>query len=148
MKLLVEDKIIPLFGMTEIDMIALINSLPNVCESQSFQLPETISSQVANVPAEYRGDVANLLMEYAELFRTECLGTSRRFEHRIKLLDPEPIQIMPRRVPLTQYQPMKDKVDRMLRLGVIRKSVSLHASPIVLVKKSQVKFVFVLISTI
>jgi hypothetical protein len=89
----------------------------------------------ANVPSEYRGDVASLLTEYAELFRTEPLGTSKRFEHRIELNDPEPVRMMPRRVPLTQFQPMKDEVERMLRLGVIRKSVSPYASPIVLVKK-------------
>jgi transposase InsO family protein/predicted aspartyl protease len=135
MKLIIQDEIIPLYNTTEIGMIALINSLPVACESQSFQLPETISSQIASVPAEYRGDVVNLLMEYAELFRTEPLGTSRRFEHRIELMDPEPIRMMPRRVPLTQYQPMLDEVERMLRLGVIRKSVSPYASPIVLVKK-------------
>ena len=68
MKLHIDDEIIPLYNTTEIGMIALINSLPNECESQSFQLPETISSQIANVPAEFRGDVANLLIEYAELF--------------------------------------------------------------------------------
>jgi predicted aspartyl protease len=100
MKLIIQDEIIPLYNTTEIGMIALINSLPVACESQSFQLPETISSQIASVPAEYRGDVVNLLMEYAELFRTEPLGTSRRFEHRIELMDPEPIRMMPRRVPL------------------------------------------------
>jgi hypothetical protein len=99
-------------------------------------LPENyFRPQIASVPAEYRGDVVNLLMEYAELFRTEPLGTSRRFEHRIELMDPEPIRMMPRRVPLTQYQPMLVEVERMLRLGVIRKSVSPYASPIVLVKK-------------
>jgi hypothetical protein len=47
MKLLIEDEIIPLYNTTEIGMIALINSLPIACESQSFQLPETISSQIA-----------------------------------------------------------------------------------------------------
>jgi transposase InsO family protein/predicted aspartyl protease len=133
MKLCIHDDVVPLYTLNEINMIALINGLPN--EACDFQLPETISAQIVNVPSEYRGDVASLLTEYAELFRTEPLGTSRRFEHRIELTDPEPIRMMPRRVPLTQYQPMMDEVERMLRMGVIRKSVSPYASPIVLVKK-------------
>jgi predicted aspartyl protease len=127
------DETVPLYNTSEISMIALVDSLP--LDPNNYQLPETISAQIVNVPPEYRADVVNLLTEYAELFRTEPLGTSRRFEHRIELNDPEPVRMMPRRVPLTQYQPMKDEVERMLRLGVIRKSVSPYASPIVLVKK-------------
>jgi predicted aspartyl protease len=133
MRLCMGDETVPLYNTSEISMIALVESLP--LDPNNYPLPETISAQIVNVPPEFRSDVVNLLTEYAELFRTEPLGTSRRFEHRIELNDPEPVRMMPRRVPLTQYQPMKDEVERMLRLGVIRKSVSPYASPIVLVKK-------------
>jgi predicted aspartyl protease len=100
MRLCMGDETVPLYNTSEISMIALVESLP--LDPNNYPLPETISAQIVNVPPEFRSDVVNLLTEYAELFRTEPLGTSRRFEHRIELNDPEPVRMMPRRVPLTQ----------------------------------------------
>jgi hypothetical protein len=128
---------IPLYTTNENGMISLINSLPNVW--RIYQLSETISAQFANVPAEYRGDVANLLNEYTELFRTELLGTSKKFEHRIELYDLGLVRMILSRVPLAQYKLMKNELERMLRLRVICNSMSSYACLVVLVKKKNNK---------
>jgi transposase InsO family protein/predicted aspartyl protease len=141
MKLQFKGQALPLYTTPELTMIALVNGVMRT-SMQTSELPEVITSQILRVSEEYQDSAISLLQEYADVFRTEPLGSSRNFEHRLELLDPEPVKMMPRRVPQTQYAAMQEEIERMLKLGVIRKSVSPYASPVVLVKKKNGKIRF------
>jgi predicted aspartyl protease len=141
MKLEFKGQALPLYSTPELTMIALVNDVMRT-STQKSELPEVIASQILKVSDEQRTSAINLLQEYADIFRTEPLGSSRNFEHKLELLDPEPVKMMPRRVPQTQYAAMQEEIERMLKLGVIRKSVSPYASPVVLVKKKNGKIRF------
>jgi transposase InsO family protein/predicted aspartyl protease len=141
MKLEFKGQALPLYTTPELTMIALVNGVMGT-SIRTSELPEVIASQILRVSEEYQASAINLLQEYADVFRTEPLGSSRNFEHRLELLDPEPVKMMPRRVPQTQYAAMQEEIERMLRLGIIRKSVSPYASPVVLVRKKNGKIRF------
>jgi hypothetical protein len=134
MRLNVGNDIIPLFSSLEVDMINHINSLPSL-STQTYQLPDIISSQLVKLPGEHHAEGTSLFNEYAELFRTDIIGTSKTCTHKIELTDPIPIKQMPRRVSQAQYNIMCEQIEDMLKKGVIRPSHSPWASPVVLVSK-------------
>jgi hypothetical protein len=134
MRLNVGNDIIPLFSSLEVDMINHINSLPSL-STQTYQLPDIISSQLIKLPGEHHAEATSLFNEYAELFRTDIIGTSKTCTHKIELTDPIPIKQMPRRVSQAQYNIMCEQIEDMLKKGVIRPSHSPWASPVVLVSK-------------
>lgn len=55
--------------------------------------------------------------------------------HQCRLVDDTPVDLPYRRIPPQHIQEVKSIIENWLRLGVIRKSTSEYASPIVLVKK-------------
>jgi len=63
------------------------------------------------------------------------LGLTHLTEHPINTGDAAPIKQRPRRVPLAYVDEEKGAIKDLLKKGVIQKSVSPWASPIVLVKK-------------
>ena len=83
--------------------------------------------------AEFKG----LIDEIAEIFSKddEDLGTSK-YTHKIALSDDTPTKSRPYRVPYKQLKVAEEHLDQMLRMGVIRKSNSPWASPVVMVEKS------------
>ena len=87
-------------------------------------------------PSEAKA-LARLLVKYKYTFSSDewDLGLTNLTEHVIKTGDADPIKQTPRRVPLAYAGEEKKAIDDLLEKGVIRKSTSPWASPIVLVRK-------------
>ena len=81
--------------------------------------------------------VGNLLSRYEHAFsRSDWdVGLTSLAEHSIDTGDAAPIKQRPRRVPLAYAEEEKKAIEDLLQKGVIRKSTSPWASPIVLVRK-------------
>ena len=58
-----------------------------------------------------------------------------KIERRINLVDEEPVYLRPYPLPYALRQELKDEIREMLDMGVIRKSSSTYALPVVIVKK-------------
>ena len=75
-----------------------------------------------------------LMENYAEVF-SDVPGRTSKIEHRIDLVDEEPVRLKPYPLPYALRQELKEEIKEMLDMGVIRKSSSPYASPVVIVKK-------------
>ena len=62
-------------------------------------------------------------------------GETDVIQHQIKLTDNTPISCKPYPLPYTMREELRNEVDTMLEMGVVRLSTSPYASPIVMVKK-------------
>ncbi|RXN32180.1 Retrovirus-related Pol polyprotein from transposon 412 [Labeo rohita] len=81
--------------------------------------------------------LVQLLESYNDVFSKHALdcGEVRGFVHRIRLTDNRPFRLPYRRVPPAHYQKLRQVLSEMEEQGIIRKSVSEYASPLVLVWK-------------
>ena len=81
--------------------------------------------------------VAGLLVKYSKTFSSDewDIGLTNLAEHPINTGDAYPIKQRPRRVPLAHADEERKAIEDLLKKGVIQKSTSPWASPIVLVKK-------------
>ena len=75
-----------------------------------------------------------LMENYADVF-SDVPGRTSKIEHRINLIDEEPVRLKPYPLPYALRQELKEEIKEMLDMGVIRKSSSPYASPVVIVKK-------------
>ena len=75
-----------------------------------------------------------LIENYADVFSDVPERTSK-IEHWINLIDEEPVRLKPYPLPYALRKELKDEIKEMLDMGVIRKSSSPYASPVVIVKK-------------
>ena len=75
-----------------------------------------------------------LIENYADVF-SDVPGRTSRIEHRINLINEEPVCLKPYSLPYALWQELKDETKEMLDMGVIRKSSSPYASLMVIVKK-------------
>lgn len=83
---------------------------------------------------EQRSAPEELFHEFRDLFGNK-LGSRQAFEHSIEIGEASPIRQAPYRIPLFQRQLVKDELDKMLKMGMIRLSTSPSASPVVIVSK-------------
>lgn len=81
--------------------------------------------------------LVQLLEKYNDVFSKHSLdcGEAKGFVHRIRLMDERPFRLPYRRVPPAHYQKLRQVLSEMEEQGIIRKSVSEYASPLVLVWK-------------
>ena len=88
-------------------------------------------------PEEERRKIASLLNRFEHVFSKDDddLGTTNLLEHTINTGSSKPMKQPPRRVPLAFANEEKLVIEQMERQGIIRKSKSPWASPIVLVRK-------------
>lgn len=79
----------------------------------------------------------NLLQKHQDVFvfRDEDIGYSTTVTHSINLTDDTPIKIPHRRIPPNQIEEVRQHIQQLLNQGIIRKSHSPYAAPIVIVKK-------------
>lgn len=91
------------------------------------QLGEQLNSEQTN-------ETNRVLKKYEEIF-SDKPGNSTVIEHEIKLTTSDPIRSKAYKLPFTVRESLKSDIEDMLKLGVIRKSSSPYASPIVIVKK-------------
>ena len=98
---------------------------------------EHVIMDTENLTPEQLAEFKKLIDEFAEIFSKgdEDLGISK-YTHKITLSDDTPTKSRPYRVPYKQLKIVEEHLDQMLRMGVIRKSNSPWASPVVMVEKS------------
>lgn len=86
---------------------------------------------------EQRKQASDLLRRMSHVFASsdKDLGCSSGVQHEIHLSDEVPFRLPHRRVPPGQLEEFRQAIQDMLETGVIRKSKSPYASPVVLVRK-------------
>lgn len=104
-------------------------------------LQELFSRSTENKTAYEANELGKLLSKYQSAFsrNDNDLGLTNITEHSIDTGDANPIKQPPRRVPIAYAEAEREAIDELQAKGVIRKSNSPWASPIVLVKKSDGK---------
>src|SRR5215469_1999670 len=84
-------------------------------------------------------EIKEIFGKYKEIF-TELPGMAKGIKHKINLTSEDPIKTKPYPIPYNTRIELKEEVDKMLKLKVIRRSNSAYASPIVTVKKKGWKY--------
>ena len=87
-----------------------------------------------NLSLQQRAEFMDLANEFQSLF-TEAPGTTGLAQHHIKLTSDQSVRSMPYPVPYSLRESLKKDITDMMKMGVIRESSSLYASPVVVVKK-------------
>ncbi len=95
---------------------------------------ETVDLETCEVSDFWKAKLCDLVLEYESIFSRHSLdcGEVKDFVHRIRLFDERPFRLPFRRVPPSQYQKLRVALNEMEERGIIRKSVSEFASPLVL----------------
>lgn len=129
-------------GLSRAEMVVKESqSIPN--SSVDFkQRMETVGLSDLNIQScsishETKEKLVQLLERYHDVFSKHTLdcGEVKGFVHRIWLMDERPFRLPYRRVPPAHYQKLRQVLSKMEEQGIIRKSVSEYASPLVLVWK-------------
>ncbi len=112
-----------------------VNSVPE--EQVPAHLKELHISATKGKSQHVKETVAGLLHKYSDTFSKDDwdIGLTHLAEHPIKTENAAPVKQRPRRVPLAYADEEKKAIEDLLKKGVIQKSTSPWASPIVLVKK-------------
>ena len=78
-----------------------------------------------------------LLRKHISVFSAheQDLGCTNLISHDIPLLDDVPVRQRHRRIPPSEYELVKEHINKLLEANIIRESSSPYASPIVLVRK-------------
>lgn len=126
-----------------VSMPAGVTAIPSIMatvasQSVSATVPEQIATMdLSSLPAGEQGKVRSLLTKYTSVFSAHDgdLGCTNLIAHDIPLLDGVPVRQRYRRIPPSDYEVVKEHINKLLETQVIRESSSPYASPIVLVKK-------------
>ena len=86
------------------------------------------------IPEDQRRLLKDLVRRYPDVF-TDMPGETDVIQHQIRLTDDTPIRCKPYPLPYAMREELRNEVDTMLEMGVVRPSTSPYASPIVMVKK-------------
>ena len=89
------------------------------------------------VPQEYRADIEEIISNHKDLFaRRDCdLGATGTVKMHIETGKCSPIKKRPYRTPLNNRRIVDNAIDEMLEAGIIERSKSAWAFPLVVVKK-------------
>ncbi|XP_070576386.1 uncharacterized protein [Ptychodera flava] len=88
-----------------------------------------------------RAEATALLEEFGDLF-TDCPGRTPLIEHSITTTTEQPVRLRPYRLPESLKETVKVELSKMLKAGIIQKSHSPYAAPIILVKKKDLSWRF------
>lgn len=96
-----------------------------------------IDLEGCDVSNEWKERLADLVLTYQDVFSKDKLdcGEAKDFVHRIHLTDDRPFRLPYRRLPPAHYHKLREALSEMEMKGIISKSVSEYASPLVLVWK-------------
>ena len=113
-----------------------IGAVVDMTESD-WKPSEHVVIDTQNLTPDQILEFKKLIDEFVGIFSKgdEDLVTSI-YSHKIILSDENPTKSRPYRVPYKQLKVVEEHIDQMLRMGVIRKSKSPWASPVVMVEKS------------
>ena len=87
-----------------------------------------------DLPEDQRRVLKDLVRRYPDVF-TDMPGETDVIQHQIRLTDDTPIRCKPYPLPYAMREELRNEVDTMLEIGVVRPSTSPYTSPIVMVKK-------------
>ena len=106
-------------------------------KSQPRDLPKRPNFEDAKVPAEYKNVLHRVLSANSDVFAAHDTdyGRTDTVTMKIDTQGHPPIKQRPYRIPLAQQHIVDEAVEEMLEKGIIERSSSPWASPIVLVKK-------------
>ena len=119
-----------------------IGAIVDMTESD-WKPNEHVVIDTQNLTPDQILEFKKLIDEFAGIFSKfdEDLGTSI-YSHKIILSDENPTKSRPYRVPYKQLKVVEEHIDQMLRMGIIRKSKSPWASPVVMVEISDASLRF------
>ena len=107
----------------------------NISAGHSATSQEVLDSRAPSIPIEgsnltlkQHEQVCKLLGRYHNLWRDDKIGRARHIEHRIILRSDHPIQDKPRTYAPEQHREIREQVNSMLKLGIIRLSKSSYFS--------------------
>ena len=114
-----------------------VSTLEEVTKQNTKDFPVDPDFSNVDVPEQYRELLLSLLQENKDVFAAHDtdFGRTDTVTMKIDTKDHAPIKQRPYRTPLAQHKIVDDAVDEMLEKGIIERSNSPWASPIVLVKK-------------
>ena len=107
-------------------------------EQWQEKLIEKLSLEgMKNWGIEYQERAKTIMKKYHDIFALEPLelGKTNIVKHVIKVNNPVPFKERYRRIPPHQYEEVRKHLKEMEEIGTIRRSNSLWASPVVLVRK-------------
>ena len=113
---------------------------PSACpdETVHYQVKKSLFDLSGSdlTPEEIR-KATELFEKHSDVFTTSDndLGYTETVKHKIRTTDDIPVTQPYRRIPPSQYQEVKDHIQKLLDNSVIKESHSNYASPIVLVRK-------------
>ena len=86
---------------------------------------------------ENKEKALNLLAGYHNIFALEDgeMGCIKAAEHKIEVTDPKPFKERPRNIPSGLFDKVKEHLDHVLEVGVIKPSKSVWSNAVVLVHK-------------
>ncbi|KAI7793453.1 hypothetical protein IRJ41_024975 [Triplophysa rosa] len=90
-----------------------------------------------DVSEMWKRQMAALVASYQDVFSKDKLdcGEAKDFVHRIRLYDEQPFRLPYRRIPPAHYQKLREVLSEMEEKGIICKSISEYASPLMMVWK-------------
>ena len=95
---------------------------------------KTVCNMSPDLTEKQRKEAQDLTNDYPDVF-SEKPGKTDVQEHRIKLTSHEPFRVKGYPMPHASKDIIEKEVEKMLNFGVIEKSCSPYASPLVLVKE-------------
>jgi len=108
--------------------------------SRVMEIPSTLKElfeqETSGLKDEQKKRFTQFLIEFQDVFSEEVIaGNCKEVEHKITLMDSNPIKQAPRRVPFHFREEVDKIIEDMKQQGVIEESYSPWVSPAVMVKK-------------
>ena len=102
-----------------------------------YQVPAKVQLQDKDISADVKQRFEELCEEYGQAFskNNEDIGTTKLVQMDIDTGDSPPVSSRPYMLPLKHYEWVQREIESLERAGVITKSMSSWASPIVVVPK-------------
>ncbi len=119
------------------------SSKPSLQEDYTFEdgtnyhLPPGLSFADSNLNESQRDQVVRLIQRHDKVFSRDeyDVGCCSKVPHKINTVDTLPVSQPYRRIPPKDLQEVRELLQRFLDQGIIRRSASPYASPVVLVRK-------------
>ena len=110
---------------------------PTVEERRKILFEKLELSGLESWMEENKEKALNLLAKYHDIFALEDreMACTKAVEHKIKVMDLKPFKEWPRNIPSGLVEEVKDHLDHMLDVGVIKPSKSAWSNAVILVLK-------------